>query len=95
MMVDMISDDDLVLDCRTCVAANTTACSDCVVLHLLANDSGPIDFVPSPVRSATDSEAERQTERAVELFAKAGLLDDEPQFISYAEFESAAVPLPR
>lgn len=82
-MGNMFSNDDLVLDCRTCVAANTTACSDCIVQHLIANDSGPIDFVPAPVVTATD--------RAVQLFAKAGLLDDEPTFVAYAEFDSGAV----
>ncbi|MFK7918278.1 MAG: hypothetical protein AB8G14_09400 [Ilumatobacter sp.] len=80
----MFSDDDLVLDCRTCVAVNTTACSDCVVHHLIANDAGPIEFVPAPVVSAS--------QRAVQLFAKAGMLDDEPSFVSYSEFESGVVP---
>ena len=46
MMAHMFSSDDFTLDCRTCVAANTTACEDCIVNHLLANDAGPIDFVP-------------------------------------------------
>lgn len=83
-MGNMFSSDDLVLDCRTCVAVNTTACSDCVVHHLIANDSGPIEFVPAPIITAT--------ERAVRLFAQAGLLDDEPTFVDYADFESGAVP---
>lgn len=83
-MGTMFSSDDLVLDCRTCVAANTTACNDCIVHHLIANDSGPIEFIPAPVITAT--------ERAVQLFAKAGLLDDEPVFVAVADFESGAVP---
>ena len=83
-MGSMFSDEDFVLDCRTCVAVNTTACSDCVVQHLIANDAGPIEFVPTPIITAT--------ERAVRLFAKAGLLDDEPNFVAYAEFESGVVP---
>ena len=84
----MTNDIDLALDCTTCVAANTTACSDCVVNHLLANDDGPIAFVPTPLRVPAKSE----TARVVELFAKAGLLDDEPQFVSYSDFETGVVP---
>ena len=87
MMVHMFSSDELTLDCRTCVAANTTACEDCIVNHLLANDAGPIDFVPiAPVRAPSE------TERVVDLFAKAGLLDDDPQFVPLATFESFDVP---
>ena len=81
----MISTDDLSLDCSTCVAVNTTACGDCVVQHLLANDAGPIDFVPTRVGAG-------QTERAVELFARAGLLDPDPHFVAYREFESPGAP---
>lgn len=87
-MVCMTNDLDFALDCSTCVAANTTACGDCVVNHLLANDAGPIDFVPTPRREPVVSE----TERVVALFAKAGLLDAEPQFVSFSEFESGLVP---
>lgn len=86
----MSSADDLTLDCQTCVATNTTACGECVVNHLLANDAGPIDFVPTPHTTAVEPPSE--TQRAVELFAKAGLLDEEPCFVSSAEFESAGVP---
>ncbi len=84
----MTNDIDLALDCTTCVAANTTACSDCVVNHLLANDAGPIAFMPNPRRVVERSE----TARVVELFAKAGLLDEEPEFVPYAEFETGVVP---
>lgn len=45
----MFSDDDLTLDCATCLAANTTACSECIVSHLLANDDGPIGLEPVPI----------------------------------------------
>jgi hypothetical protein len=83
----MFQNDDLVLDCRTCVAANTTACSDCVVHHLLANDAGPIEFVPSP-QFPQPTEADR----AVALFTKAGLLDDPVHWVSAAEFESHGSP---
>lgn len=87
MMAHMFSSDDLTLDCRTCVAANTTACEDCIVNHLLANDAGPIDFVPIEQRRSVS-----ETERVVEMFAKAGLLDDEPQYVSPATFDSFDVP---
>ncbi len=87
-MVCMTNDTDFALDCATCVAANTTACGDCVVQHLLANDAGPIDFVPraTPVVLISD------TARVIELFAKAGMLDDEPHFVALSEFESGSVP---
>ena len=82
-------DDDLTLDCRTCVAANTTACSECVVNHLLANDDGPIRFVPTPAAEVLD-----HTDRAIALFGKAGLLDAEPVFVPASEFDTVEVPLP-
>ncbi|MGB3737685.1 MAG: hypothetical protein WA964_22225 [Ilumatobacter sp.] len=84
----MTNDIDFALDCTTCVAANTTACGDCVVNHLLANDAGPIDFLPTPRRAPVVSE----TARVIDLFENAGLLGDEPQFVAYSEFESAVVP---
>ncbi len=87
-MVCMTNDIDFALDCTTCVAANTTACGDCVVNHLLANDAGPIDFLPTPRRAPVVSE----TARVIDLFENAGLLGDEPQFVAYSEFESAVVP---
>ena len=87
-MVCMTNDIDLALDCTTCVAANTTACGDCVVNHLLANDAGPIEFVPNPRRAPVVGE----TARVIGLFAKAGLLDDDPQFVAFSDFESGSVP---
>ena len=81
-----MDDSDLSLDCATCVAAGTTACGDCVVTHLLANDDGPIDFVVAPVISITSP-----IERAVELFVAAGLLDDPPVYVAAADFEQGAV----
>lgn len=86
-MVDMSTSDDLSLDCRTCVAANTTACQDCVVHHLLANDAGPIEFVPTPRRQPADA-----TARVVELFVNAGMLGDHPEYVPYVDFESADTP---
>jgi len=83
----MSTSDDLTLDCQTCVAANTTACEGCVVHHVLANDAGPIDFVPTPLRAVVSD-----VDRAVDLFAKAGLLDGTPSFVPYSDFESFDVP---
>lgn len=83
----MPDSDDFSLDCSTCVAVNTTACGECVVQHLLANDAGPIEFVPAPRRIAVS-----ETERAVELFTRAGLLDSEPHFVAFGEFESFDTP---
>ena len=87
MMVLMFSSDDITLDCRTCVAVNTTACEDCIVNHLLANDAGPIDFVPTSRRSDVSD-----TDRVVDLFASAGLLDDDSHSVPFAAFESVDVP---
>ena len=81
-MVDMDDEAVFFLECGTCVATGTTACADCVVAHLLANDDGPIDYVPVALgrpRTAAD--------RAIDLFAQAGLLDDPVQFVTVAEFE--------
>ncbi len=73
---------DLSIECDTCVATGTTACADCLVTHLLANDDGPIDLVTVPVA------APRSTlERAVAMFEHAGLVDDPPRFVSLDEFE--------
>jgi len=81
-MVDMNDEAGFTLECGTCVATGTTACAECVVAHLLANDDGPIEYVPVSVgrpRTAAD--------RTIELFARAGLLDDPVQFVTVAEFE--------
>ena len=83
----MTGSHSITLDCRTCPAVHTTACEDCVVDHLLANDAGPIEFVPSTPVDPCD--------QAVALFAQAGLLDDEPCFVTLAEFESAGAPQAR
>jgi hypothetical protein len=71
----------LSIECGTCVATGTTACTDCVVAHLLGNDDGPIDLV-----SVTVSRPISSSERAISLFDRAGLLDDPVQFVSLAEF---------
>jgi hypothetical protein len=83
----MFNTDDLNVDCNTCVAANTTACTECVVGHLLANDAGPINFVPVPL-FAEPSHAER----AVALLAAAGLVADDPEWVSASDFAAGGVP---
>jgi hypothetical protein len=75
--------DALRIDCNICLATGTTACGDCVVGHVLANDGGPIELVVA-------SRPEGDTERVVRLMARAGLLDDPPVFVSPEEF--AATP---
>jgi hypothetical protein len=73
----------LSIECATCVATGTTACTECVVTHLLANDDGPIDLVTVPV----DGPVLGPVERAVMLFRRAGLVDDPVCFVDPAEFE--------
>lgn len=70
------------IECGTCLATGTTACTDCVVAHLLANDDGPIDLVSVAVGRPPSA-----TERAISLFERAGLLDDPIQFVDIATFE--------
>jgi hypothetical protein len=72
---------DLSIECGTCVATGTTACADCIVTHLLANDDGPIDLVTVPVAAPMSA-----TARAVALFERAGLLDEPVQYVSVDEF---------
>ena len=86
MMTAMFETDGVHIDCHTCVAANTTACNDCLVTHLLANDAGPIDLVlagrparPTPV------------ELVIERFTRAGLLDDPPVFVAPDDFAAGRV----
>jgi hypothetical protein len=87
MMVGM-ENFDISIECGTCVATGTTACADCIVTHLLANDDGPIDLVTVPIASPQTS-----ADRAIALFGRAGLLDDPVEFVDLAEFEcGVAVP---
>lgn len=74
------------IECDTCVATGTTACAECIVTHLLANDDGPIDLVTVRVDAPVSG-----TDRAVALFQRAGLLDDPAEFVSLAEFEQGFV----
>lgn len=80
----MFETDGLQIDCLTCVAANTTACNDCLVTHLLANDAGPIELVVAPVSRAPDA-----VDVTVERFVRAGLLDDPPVFVDPEVFAAA------
>jgi hypothetical protein len=77
---------DISIECGTCVATGTTACADCVVTHLLANDDGPIDLVTVPIGPPITA-----IDRAVRLFQRAGLLDDPIEFVDVADFERAMV----
>ncbi len=88
--------DDITIECATCPATGTTACGDCVIAHLLANDAGPIDLMTTaPVtldmRTGSSDVAATAVERAVALFAAAGLLDDPPVLVPSIEFERAAL----
>jgi hypothetical protein len=80
----MFDSDDLTIDCKTCIGAGTTACTGCIMTYLLANDDGPIDYVPvqlTEVPRIPDPE-----EVAIELFRRAGLVGDSPDFVSLDEF---------
>jgi hypothetical protein len=76
---------DISIECGTCVATGTTACADCIVTHLLANDDGPIDLEVVAVAAPLSV-----TDRAVALFRAAGLVDDPVAFVSVADFERSA-----
>ena len=73
---------DISIECGTCVATGTTACADCIVTHLLANDDGPIDLVTVPIAAPVTAIG-----RAVGLFQRAGLVDDPVEFVDLADFE--------
>jgi hypothetical protein len=77
---------DISIECDTCVATGTTACADCIVTHLLANDDGPIDLVTVPIAAPTTA-----IDRAVGLFRREGLLDDPIVFVGVEEFERGMV----
>ena len=77
---------DISIECGTCVATGTTACADCIVTHLLANDDGPIDLVMVPVAAPLSV-----TDRAIALLRSAGLVDDPVEFVSVADFDGGVV----
>ena len=74
--------DAFYISCRTCIATGTTACTDCVVNHLLANDDGSIGLVIVAIRPSMSV-----SDRAIALFERAGMLDDPVQFVELATFE--------
>lgn len=78
-----MSDHGTTIECATCPAVGTTACSDCLVTHVLANDDGPIEL--HVVERSDDPD-----ERAIEGLRRAGLLDADPVFVSVDEFEATA-----
>lgn len=96
-MMGTMFTDEATIECATCPATGTTACGDCVVTHLLANDAGPIAYTPidnATIDHATidhttigDGAELSDLDRAIELFAAAGLLDDPPTLVEPAEFE--------
>jgi hypothetical protein len=95
-MIGRMETDDVTIECATCPATGTTACGDCVIAHLLANDAGPIDFtttapVPLGTRPGSSGVAPTAVERAVDLLAAAGLLDDPPVLVPPIEFERAGL----
>ena len=92
------------IECDTCVASNTSACGECIVSYVLANDAGPIEYVPSaapvelratPVPSPPGAAPLDPCARAaVELFVRAGLVDVPVRFVSAAEFERGSLGEP-
>jgi hypothetical protein len=54
--------DALVIDCNTCVARDTDACSDCVVTFVCSRDAGDALVIDATER------------RALRLLAEAGLV---------------------
>jgi len=107
-MSDMNDTPSTSIECGTCVAAGTTACTDCIVTHLLANDDGPVDFVPvalgAPSRTGAgpdgdvraDDRPDRadrahrtaEADRVIELFRRAGLVDEPVVLVPVEEFEA-------
>jgi hypothetical protein len=82
------------MDCKTCIGAATTACSDCIVTHLLANDDGPIDYVPVALAESF-KEVPRvpdANEIAISLFQRAGLVDDPVHLVAVDDFDAYGVP---
>jgi len=87
MIVCMNESDYFTIECRTCLAAGTTACNECVVTHLLANDDGPIRLETINLSMVRVSPVISAQERAIELFERAGLLDDPVEFVPTEVFQ--------
>ena len=83
--------DEFTIDCKTCIGAGTTACSECMVSHLLANDDGPIDYVP--VRLTVVPRVD-PVETAIDMFRRSGLVGAEPEWVSVEEFTAVETALP-
>ena len=83
----MFDTDSVNIDCNTCVAVGTTACNDCLVGYVLANESGPINLVVAP-RSMHDTD-QHDVDRVIKLMARAGMLDDPPVLVTAEEFAAA------
>ena len=87
----MFENDELSIDCATCIGAGTTACSDCIVTILLANDDGPIAYVPIQLTEVPPLPTPEEV--AIEMFTRAGLITSPVEFIPLEMFESSAVPV--
>ena len=83
MMGYMFTNEQFTIECGTCLAAGTTACNECVLTHLLANDDGPIDLLAVRLDAPVGPQA-----RAVALFQRAGLVDDPVEFVPIDTFEA-------
>ena len=89
-MGSMFQPNGSTIECDTCVAANTSACGECIVSYILANDAGPIEYVPAP--EPVEIRPIRGTVEAVlEMFVQAGLVADPVEFVPLAEFERGDV----
>ena len=84
MMGFMFDHDFVNIDCNTCLATGTTACNDCVVGHVLANESGPINLVVTS-RAAHHSDQD-DVSRVIGLMSRAGMLDDPPVLLTADQF---------
>jgi len=88
--VNMTAHQNFSIDCKTCIGAGTTACNGCLVTHLLANDDGPIDYVPV-VLSEVPRLADPQ-EMAISMFIQSGLVDVPIQLVPVEDFTGYGVP---
>jgi Ni,Fe-hydrogenase III small subunit len=87
----MFESDDFSIDCKTCIGAGTTACTDCIVTHLFANDDGPIDYVP--VQLTVVPAIPNPEDVAIEMLQSVGLIGATAEFVPVDEFRSYAIPV--
>jgi hypothetical protein len=81
-----------IIECATCVATGTSACSECIVTFVLANDAGPIDYVPTTVSlqpRGAEQILDPDIDRVLASLMRAGLVDDPVEFVPIDEFERA------